>query len=95
MKNSDLILKIKNLYKTYKDGTKALKNISFNVTKGDFLVIIGLSGSGKSTLLRCINRLIETDSGQIIFKNKNICLMNNNELSETRKKIGMVIYCVL
>ena len=53
------MLEIRNLSKTYPDGTEALKNISFTVPDGQFLVLIGLSGSGKSTLLRCINRLVE------------------------------------
>mgnify|MGYP006297755235 FL=1 len=53
------MLEVKNLTKIYDDGTVALRDVSFTVEEGDFLIIIGLSGSGKSTLLRCINRLIE------------------------------------
>ncbi len=52
------MLEIRNLTKVYNDGTVALKNVSFTVDDGEFLVVIGLSGSGKSTLLRCINRLM-------------------------------------
>ena len=50
------MLEVRHLTKVYADGTVALKDVSFEVPDGDFLVIIGLSGSGKSTLLRCINR---------------------------------------
>ena len=53
------MLEIRNLTKIYDDGTVALRNVSFDVPDGEFLVVIGLSGSGKSTLLRCINRLID------------------------------------
>lgn len=50
------LLKIDNLSKEYKGGTKALSNISFSINKGEFISIIGPSGAGKSTLLRCINK---------------------------------------
>ena len=53
------MLRIENLTKVYPTGTVALKDVSFEVPDGEFMVVIGLSGSGKSTLLRCINRLIE------------------------------------
>jgi phosphonate transport system ATP-binding protein len=65
---ADNILSIRALEKTYPNGVRALKGISFDVKKGEFLVVIGLSGSGKSTLLRCINRLHDPTSGEIIFK---------------------------
>lgn len=84
------MLEIKNLSKTYDDGTEALKNVSFKVEEGEFLVIIGLSGSGKSTLLRCINRLIDPTSGDIIWNGKNIVEANSKELRKVRSKIGMI-----
>jgi phosphonate transport system ATP-binding protein len=58
------MLEVRNLTKVYDDGTVALRNVSFNVPDGEFLVVIGLSGSGKSTLLRCINRLIDPTEGK-------------------------------
>ena len=84
------MLEIKNLSKTYDDGTEALKNVSFKVEDGEFLVIIGLSGSGKSTLLRCINRLIDPTKGEIIWNGKNIVEANSKELRTVRSKIGMI-----
>ena len=84
------MLEIKNLSKTYDDGTQALKNVSFTVEEGEFLVIIGLSGSGKSTLLRCINRLIDPSAGEIIWNGKNIVEANSKELRNVRSKIGMI-----
>lgn len=84
------MLEIKNLSKTYPDGTEALKNVSFNVEQGEFLVIIGLSGSGKSTLLRCINRLVEPTSGSIVWKGTDICAAKGGELREIRSRIGMI-----
>ena len=84
------MLEIKNLSKTYDDGTEALKNVSFTVEDGEFLVIIGLSGSGKSTLLRCINRLIEPTEGEIIWNGKNIVEAGSKDLRSIRSKIGMI-----
>ncbi len=84
------ILSIKNLVKTYPNGVQALKGISFDVKKGEFLVIIGLSGSGKSTLLRCVNRLHDPTSGQIIFGEKDIVQAQGEEIRGLRKNIGMI-----
>jgi phosphonate transport system ATP-binding protein len=84
------MLEIKNLSKTYDDGTEALKNVSFNVDDGEFLIIIGLSGSGKSTLLRCINRLVEPNSGEVIWNGKNIAAAGSTDLRTIRAKIGMI-----
>lgn len=84
------ILEIKNLDKYYDNGVHALRDVSFTVDEGEFLVIIGLSGSGKSTLLRCINRLIEPTSGQILFRGDDIVKLSVPELRERRKRIGMI-----
>lgn len=85
-----MILKIENLHKVYPDGTHALKGVSFEVFKGEFLVIIGLSGSGKSTLLRCINRLVEPTAGSIQFMGKEITTLPKDSLRHVRRQIGMV-----
>lgn len=84
------MLEIKNLSKVYDDGTRALDNVSFTVADGEFLVIIGLSGSGKSTLLRCINRLIEPTSGQIILNGADITTAPPGQLRRIRRDIGMI-----
>jgi phosphonate transport system ATP-binding protein len=84
------LLRIQNLHKIYKNGTHALKGVSFEVEEGEFLVIIGLSGSGKSTLLRCVNRLIEPTTGTIEFLGKDITHIKGEELRSVKKQIGMV-----
>ena len=85
-----MLLSIKNLTKIYEDGTHALDGISFDVNKGEFLVIIGLSGSGKSTLLRCINRLIDPTSGEIWFDGVDMAKARGTRLREMRRRIGMI-----
>lgn len=84
------MLEIKNLSKRYEGGPLALDDVSFNVPQGEFLAVIGLSGSGKSTLLRCINRLIEPTSGDIIWNDTNVTQASDDELRTIRRKIGMV-----
>jgi phosphonate transport system ATP-binding protein len=84
------MLQIKNLTKIYGGVVLALDNVSFEIPKGQFLAVIGLSGSGKSTLLRCINRLVEPTSGQIIWNGLDIVTANDDELRMIRRKIGMV-----
>ncbi|HEC34365.1 MAG TPA: phosphonate ABC transporter ATP-binding protein [Chloroflexi bacterium] len=84
------MLEIKNLTKIYEDGTVALRNVSFEVQDGEFLIVIGLSGSGKSTLLRCINRLIEPTEGQIIWDGIDITTADQAQLRQIRRRIGMI-----
>ncbi|GAB4436831.1 MAG: glycine betaine/L-proline ABC transporter ATP-binding protein [Anaerolineae bacterium] len=69
----------------------AVKNVSFNVRKGETFVVMGLSGSGKSTLVRCMSRLIEATSGQVLLDGQNILQMSDQQLREVRRtKISMV-----
>ena len=68
-----------------------VNNASFEVAKGEMLVVMGLSGSGKSTLLRCISRLTETTSGKIFIDGEDLLAMNSRKLIELRRnKMGMV-----
>ncbi len=85
------ILQVKNLVKTYPNGTQALKGVSFNVKKGEFLVIIGLSGSGKSTLLRCLNRLHDPTSGEILLSGHEIAHVEDaKEIRSLRRRVAMI-----
>ena len=64
---------------------------NFDVLEGEIFVLMGLSGSGKSTLLRCINRLFEPTSGEVLIDDENIVKMDERELIEVRRtKLGMV-----
>ncbi|MFH1908973.1 MAG: phosphonate ABC transporter ATP-binding protein [Chloroflexota bacterium] len=84
------MLRIENLTKIYPTGTVALRDVSFEVKDGEFLVVIGLSGSGKSTLLRCINRLIEPTEGRVIWDDSDITAASPRQLLHIRRHIGMV-----
>ncbi len=88
---SEPILKVKGLQKTYANGVQALKGVSFDVKKGEFLVIIGLSGSGKSTMLRCLNRLHDPTGGEVFFNEQDITkLQSGAEIRNLRRQMGMI-----
>ncbi|SDC26274.1 ABC transporter ATP-binding protein [Geotoga petraea] len=88
------VMTLKNIRKTYHMGkidVHALKDISFEVEKGDFTIIIGPSGSGKSTLLQILGGLDRPTSGDVIIERENISNMKDQELAIVRnKKIGFV-----
>ena len=87
------MIDIRNVHKTFrtpdKRDVKALVDFSTFIHKGEVVVIIGPSGSGKSTLLRCLNRLEEIDSGEIIIDGVNIYDKRVN-INKVREEIGMV-----
>ncbi|MDP3115146.1 MAG: phosphonate ABC transporter ATP-binding protein [Candidatus Cloacimonadaceae bacterium] len=83
-------LQVIDLKKTYDNKLFAVDGISFEVQKGDFVILLGLSGSGKSTLLRCINRLIEPTAGDILFEGQSIRELSNHNLRRYRRNIAMV-----
>ncbi len=69
----------------------AVRDVSLDVGVGEILVVMGLSGSGKSTLIRCLARLIEPTSGEIMVEGKNLLAASRRDLIELRRhKMGMV-----
>lgn len=82
------IFNIQHLEKSFGEN-KVLKDINFDVAKGETISIIGASGSGKSTLLRCINLLETPDGGRILYHGSDI-LTKKTALSQYRAKVGMV-----
>ena len=85
--NKDPIIQIKDIHKRF-GKVHALRGVSLDVKRGEVVVIVGPSGSGKSTLLRCINRLEQYDSGQIIVDG--ILLHGAQNINLVRQEIGMV-----
>ena len=68
-----------------------VNNASFEVAKGEMLVVMGLSGSGKSTLLRCISRLTDATAGKVFIEGQDLLSLKDKDLIELRRnKMGMV-----
>jgi putative ABC transport system ATP-binding protein len=93
MANGHLI-KTENLWKTYEMGAEkihALAGVSFTVTKGEYLAIMGPSGSGKSTLMNLIGCLDTPTQGQYFINGRLVSAMNDDELAFIRnREIGFV-----
>ena len=88
------LFRIRNLSKTYGEkelAVRALKNITIDIPKNKFIVILGESGSGKSTFLNMIGCMDNPTDGEIIFENTNITKFTKSEMTNFRKdKIGFV-----
>ncbi|MBQ2891381.1 MAG: ABC transporter ATP-binding protein [Bacilli bacterium] len=88
------LLVVQNLIKNYTNGTlvtEVLKDISFNIEEGDFMMIIGSSGSGKTTLLNCISGLEKITGGIVKLNDKNLANIKEKEMAHLRRKnIGFV-----
>ena len=91
---NEIVLKVENLSKNYQMGevtVKALKDASFEIKKGEFVVILGPSGSGKSTLLNIMGGMDTPTGGSVLFNNEMITNYTDKELTMYRRyKIGFV-----
>lgn len=78
------------VYKTYPNGHHALRNIQFEVEKGEFVFLTGPSGAGKSTLFRLLTCHDQATSGQVSVKGQNLSNLSKNKIPFYRRKLGMV-----
>jgi phosphonate transport system ATP-binding protein len=89
------MIEVKNISKSLPNGRKVLDGISFKVTRGEFVGILGASGAGKSLTLRCLNGLLKPDAGEVWVENEkgkfqNICKVSKAELRKVRQRIGVI-----
>ncbi|MFD0020529.1 glycine betaine/L-proline ABC transporter ATP-binding protein [Streptomyces sp. NPDC058382] len=72
--------------------TAAVRDVSFDVRKGEVFVVMGLSGSGKSTLVRCLTRLVEPTSGEITMDGEDVLSMDSGRLRELRRHRAAMVF---
>ncbi len=72
--------------------TAAVRDVSFDVEKGEVFVVMGLSGSGKSTLVRCLTRLIEPTSGTLAIDGEDVLAMDTHRLRELRRHRAAMVF---
>lgn len=89
MKGERKLIEIRNVNKYFGD-TQVLKDINITIKDGEIFGIIGHSGAGKSTLLRCINRLEDFSSGQVLIDGTDVGKLNENDLRDLRENLGMI-----
>lgn len=86
----EAILRFDKVSKHYPNGVHALKEVSLEVTEGEFISVIGPSGSGKSTLLRAVNGLIHISGGKVWLDGQAISDQHGKSLRDQRRKVGMI-----
>jgi cell division transport system ATP-binding protein len=84
------MIEITDLNKTYKAGSRALKNISMTIEDGEFVFIMGRSGSGKSTLLKLLLKEVEPTSGRIMVNDMDLGKMPRRYVAKYRRSLGVV-----
>ena len=88
------LIETRDLWKTYQMGDEeihALRGVSITIERGEYVAIMGPSGSGKSTLMNLIGCLDTPSKGTYLLNNKEVSLMNDNELARIRnQEIGFV-----
>lgn len=85
-----MLVQFYNVSKIYKNGVKALNDISLKIDRGEFIFLMGSSGAGKSTLVKMLIREELPSRGQIFVASRSIVRMKRSEVPALRRNIGMV-----
>ena len=84
------MIRFEQVSKTYPGGFEALKNVSFQINKGEMIFIAGHSGSGKSTVLKLISGITKPSRGKVHFNNQDLGTLTDNQIGFMRQHIGIV-----
>ena len=83
-----MMIILKHVTKEYDKKNVGLYDISFDVSKGEFVFIVGKSGSGKTTLMKLLQKELDVTSGQIIVNGQDYAKLNKRELPKLRRQMG-------
>lgn len=84
------MLEMQDVYKSYRNGVKALNGIDINITQGEFVYVVGPSGAGKSTFIKMMYREVKPSKGTIIINGVNITKLKEDKVPILRRNIGVV-----
>ncbi|MBQ9993665.1 MAG: cell division ATP-binding protein FtsE [Clostridia bacterium] len=84
------MIEFRNVYKTYDNGTKALRDFNLHINEGEFVFIVGSSGAGKSTLLKILMREELPNSGEVIVDGRKLSTLRHKDVPYYRRSMGMV-----
>ncbi len=90
MERKYVMVEFRNVSKTYDNGTEALRNVSLNIDKGEFVFVVGASGSGKSTFLKLIMHEETPNSGEIIVNGRKLSTVRHRDVPYLRRTMGIV-----
>ena len=84
------LIELRNVYKRYQNGVSALCDVNLEISKGEFVFIIGESGSGKSTVIKLLYRQERPTSGEVYVGGINVSRLRNGKVYKLRRKLGVV-----
>ena len=84
------MIRMRNVSKTYKNGTKALDNINIKIDKGEFVFIVGQSGAGKSSFIKLLFREVLPTEGELLVNDYDVVNMERDEVPYLRRSLGVV-----
>ena len=84
------MLKLEDVFKTYENGTKALKGINLTIEDGEFVFVVGPSGSGKSTIIKMLTAEVKPTSGKVSVNGYDIGSIKQREIPYLRRTVGVV-----
>lgn len=76
------MLSVENLIFHYKNGPQVLNGVTFDLEEGQFMAILGNNGAGKSTMLKCLNRILEADSGRVLMDGEDVLTLPSREIAK-------------
>ena len=84
------MVRLVDVYKSYDNGTKALKGVSLRIDDGEFIFLVGPSGSGKSTVIKLLTSEIRPTEGLVMVNNYNVKTMKRSEIPYLRRTLGVI-----